>query len=203
MRLGFLRRPPTDGPEGRLRSGDRSAWEQLVAEEYVRVFNLHLRLSGERDAAADLTQETFAAAYGSAHTYRGRCRPTAWLYGVALNCNRNWRRTVGRHEPPVELDEELPDPDPTAEELATLRERCELVHRAVQRLPEVYRRTVALRYFGGLSAAEIAAAEGVDAGTVRWRLHRAMKKLWVMLKDSLAEENEDETGAQGRIHLAP
>ncbi len=203
MRLGFRRRSPRDGPEARLRSRDRSAWEQLVAEEYVRVFNLHLRLTGDRDAASDLTQETFAAAYSSAHTYRGQCRPTAWLHGVALNCNRNRRRTAGRHDPPVQLDEELPDPDPTTEELAALRERRDLVCGAVRRLPEIYRRTVALRYFVGLSAAEIAAAEGVDAGTVRWRLHRATQKLWVMLKGSLVEENEDETGVQGRIHLAP
>jgi RNA polymerase sigma-70 factor (ECF subfamily) len=187
----------------RLTARDGGAWEALVAEEYARVYNLHLRLTGDREVAADLTQETFVSAYLSAHTFGGRSRPTTWLYGVALNCNRNWRRRAGEHEEPEELNEDLTDPEPTAEEIATLRARNDLVCRAVQRLPEVYRRTVALRYFAGLSTAEIADGEQVDEGTVRWRLHRAMGKLWVMLQATLAEENEDETGIQGRIRLAP
>lgn len=188
---------------GHLRSQDQSAWEQLVSDEYARIYNLQLRLTGDAEAAADLAQETFVAAYRSVRNFGGKCRPTTWLYGVALNCSRNWRRNAGRHEPPEELDEDLPDPDPTTEELAALRERRELVCGAVRRLPDIYRRTVALRYFAGLSTVEIAAGEGVEAGTVRWRLHQATKKLWVMLKDSLAEENQDETGVEGRIHLAP
>lgn len=203
MSLNVLRRVTEGSVKRRLKGRDRAAWEGLVASEYVRIFNLHLRLTGDREVAADLTQETFVSAYLSAHTFRGKCRPATWLYGVALNCNRNWRRRAGRHEPPEELDEELPDPDPTAEEIATLRERNDLVCQAVQRLPDVYRRTVALRYFAELSTAEIACGEQVDEGTVRWRLHRAMSKLWVMLKATLAEENQDETGAQGRIQLAP
>ena len=194
----------TDGSAARrLTARDSGAWEALVAEEYAQVFNLHLRLTGDREVAADLTQETFVSAYLSVHTFAGKCRPGTWLYGVALNCNRNWRKTAGRHEPPEELDDDLPDPNPTAEEIATLGERNDLICNAVQRLPEVYRRTVALYYFAGLSTAEIANGEHIDEGTVRWRLHRAMGKLWVMLKATLAEENRNETEAQGRIRLAP
>ena len=187
----------------RLKRRDRAAWEQLVSAEYAGLFNLHLRLSGDPDAAADLTQETFVAAYQGAPGFAERCRPRTWLYGVALNCNRNWWRRAQRHEPPEELADDLPDPEPTAEELAILRERADLVYSAVQRLPEAYRRTVALRYFAGLSGAEIAAGEGVDEGTIRWRLHQALRKLWVMLRPSLGEESGDEPGTDRRIHLAP
>ena len=85
----------------RLKRRDRAAWERLVGEEYARVFNLHLRLASDRETAADLTQETFAAAYGSIDSFRGQCKPATWLYSVALNCNRSWRRAQGRHEPGV------------------------------------------------------------------------------------------------------
>ena len=61
----------------------------------------------------------------------------------------------------------------TAEELAGLRERREQIYDAVRRLPEPYRRTVALRYFAGMSTAEVASGEGVEEGTVRCRLHVA------------------------------
>jgi RNA polymerase sigma-70 factor, ECF subfamily len=187
---------------GRLRRRDQGAWNQLVNAQYARVFSLHLRLTGDRAAAADLTQETFVAAYRSAPSYGGRSRPEAWLYGVAANCSRNWLRRAGHQDPPGELTEELPDPEPTVEELAALKERAEVVQDAVRRLPETYRRTVALRYFAGLSSAEIAAAEGVDDGTVRWRLHQATRKLWVMLKNALGEEDHDGTETDRRLRLA-
>jgi len=70
-----------------------------------------------------------------------------------------------------------------------LRQRADLVTGAVQRLPEAFRRAVALRYYLELPATEIALVEGVAAGTVRWRLHEALRKLWVMLQPSLGKED--------------
>jgi RNA polymerase sigma factor CnrH len=170
-----------------MRARVRSTWDQLIAAEHSRIFNLHLRLTGDREAAADLTQDTFVAAYESADKYTGKGRPEAWLHGVALNCNRNWHRRMGRQEPPDQVDENLADPAPTAEALAQLREQNDLIYDAIRRLPEAYRRVVALRYFAGVPAAEIADSDGVDAGTVRWRLHTALKKLWVMLEPKLGK----------------
>ena len=185
----------TNGTKGQLaaalRRRDPVAWEQLVGDQHARMFNVMLRLTGDHEVAADLTQETFVAAYTSAHTFKGRSQPQAWLYGVALNCHRNWLRQAGRHEPPEELEDDLSDPKPTVEELAQLREQSALIYAAVRRLPDVYRRTVALRYFAGVPAVEIASEEGVDAGTVRWRLHRALQKLWVMLAPEIGKEERE------------
>jgi len=181
----------------RLRRRERAAWDRLVTEQNRRVYNLHLRVTAIPVAAADLTQETFVAAYESIDRFGGRSTVETWLYGVALNCQRDWRRRQGRQEVVGEIEEDLPAADPTVEELALLRQRADVICEAVGRLPEVYRRTVALRYFAGVSAVEIAQVEGVDSGTVRWRLHKAMDKLWVMLQPSLGKEaQEDGTGEQ-------
>lgn len=201
MRL--LKRATEEDPAARLRRRDRATWDQLVNDEHARIFNLHLRLTSDRETAADLTQETFTAAYESAHTFAGKSRPEAWLYGVALNCNRSWRRRAGRQEPADELNDNLPDPQPTIEELAELRERSDLICEAVQRLPEVYRRAIALRYFADVPAVEIAASEGVDAGTIRWRLHEARKRLWAHLQPRIGEEMQDEPGHDRELRLAP
>ncbi len=173
-----------DGLTERLRARDREAWDRLVEDEHSRIFNLHLRLTGDREAAADLTQDSLRAAYESAHGYSGKAAPRAWLYGVALNVNRNWRRSQGRHEPPDEATEELADPEPTAEEMALLRERREMVVAAVRK------------------PAEIAEGEGVEAGTVRWRLHEASKRLWALLGPTLGEENDNGSG-HGELRIAP
>ncbi len=86
--------PPDLGE--RMRRRDRSAWDRLVADEHARLFNLHLRLTDDREAAADLTQDTFVEAWGSAGGYSGEGSPRAWLYGVALNVSRGWLRRQGR-----------------------------------------------------------------------------------------------------------
>ncbi len=173
--------------------------------QYRRIYNLHLRLAPSPEIAADLTQDTFEQAWRSAASFRGQSRPEVWLYGVALNVNRNWWRRQGREEQdePPALDD-LPDPEPTAEELAILRAHGDLVCAAVRRLPEAYRRVVALRYFAGIPAVEIARSEGVEAGTVRWRLHEALRRLWVMLQPTLGKESE-ERGPQlrGNLRFAP
>ncbi len=185
--------PANQSPEMReqLRRRDRPTWNRLVADEHAHLFNLHLRMCGDHEAAADLTQESFTEAYRSAARYSGEGSPRAWLYGVALNVNRNWLRQRGRREPPEQLNEELPNPSPSGEELAILRERRQMVVAAVRELPEVYRRTVALRYFAEMSGPEIAEAEGVEPGTVRWRLHEATKRLWAILQPHLGEECDD------------
>jgi len=110
---------------------------------------------------------------------------------VALNVNHYWLRRSGRGEPPEQVNNELPDLNPSAEELAILRERRQMVVAAVRELPEVYRRTVALRYFAEMSGPEIAQAEGVEPGTIRWRLHEASKRLRAILQPRLGEECDD------------
>lgn len=186
-----------------VRNRDPGAWDRLVASQHRRLFNLHLRLTGDREAAADLTQETFTTAWESADHFAGASRPETWLYGVALNCHRNWRRRTGRREPPDALDDSLPDPSPTADEVVALRQDTQRLYGAVADLPEAYRRAVALRYFGGATSVEIAAVEGVDAGTVRWRLHEAMKQLWRVLQPQAGKEQHNGPAASGRVHLAP
>jgi RNA polymerase sigma-70 factor (ECF subfamily) len=199
--------PPVaeDSPTLRRRFADkdREVWDELVRDEHGRIFNMHLRLIGEREAAADLTQETFAEAWRCAGSYSGDAPPRAWLFGVAANVNRSWLRKQGRRDPEHEVDDTLPDPEPTAEELAILRERKDLVLRAVRELPETYRRTVALRYFGGLTGPEIAETEGVEPGTIRWRIHEANKRLWAMLEPTIGEEGDDEAGQDGELRIAP
>jgi len=171
-----------------LKRRDPWVWEALVASQHRRVYRLMWRLTGDRDVAADLTQETFVAAYRSAHTFNGRSQPEVWLLGVALNCHRSWMRKTCRHEPPEELPPELPDPSPSAEQIAELREQSQAVLEAIRGLPETYRRAVALHYLADVPSVDIARDEGVDPGTVRWRLHRALGMLWAKLAPELGRE---------------
>jgi RNA polymerase sigma-70 factor (ECF subfamily) len=203
MSLNLLGAVPASESAAAVRNRDPGAWDRLVSDQHKRLYNLHLRLTGDRETAADLTQETFTTAWEAADRFAGAACPETWLYGVALNCHRNWRRRTGRREPPDTLDDSLPDPTPTPEDIVALRQDTERLYGAVASLPEAYRRAVALRYFAGATAVEIAATEGVDPGTVRWRLHQAMKQLWRLLQPQAGKEQDNGPAAPGRVHLAP
>lgn len=173
----------------RLQAGDASVWEGLVSEGHARVYNLLLRLTGDREEAADLTQEAFVAAYASAATYRGLSAPLTWVCGIAVNCLRSRRRQTDSVGPMVDLPDDLPDPAPTVEELVELQARNGALRAAVERLPEPYRGTVALHYFAGIPSAEIAAQEAVAEATIRWRLHKGVKQLWLLVRAEMEKED--------------
>jgi len=131
------------------------------------------RLTGDPDTADDLLSQTFLEAARSWEQFRGRSSREAWLFGIARNVvRRDWRRERIRHTEP--LVHEPPVVDSTAneeqEELACMRS-------AIRELPDKLRQTLTLRLTDEMSYEEIAAALGVPIGTVRSRLHEAVRQL--------------------------
>src|SRR3982750_1373506 len=121
MALSLPRMLPVTTTDGELiqraAGGDRSAFE-LLYQRYSRpVFGLALRRLGDRGRAEDAVQETFAAIWRSARSYkpeRGAGAP--WLYAVARNAIAD--RGRARSEPPTEVPETMssePGPDERAE----------------------------------------------------------------------------------------
>ncbi len=125
--------------------------------------------------AADVEQETWAAALAGRPDPGRPLRP--WLRTVLVNVVRMRGRGRGRRRPREEEFEAAREAPPTP---AMLLERAEQERRLAARvvaLDEPYRTTVLRRYQEGMSAEQIAALEGVPAGTVRWRLKTALDRL--------------------------
>ncbi len=125
-------------------------------------------------AADDVVQETYEAALAAPANRHGALRP--WLGGVARNVARmatRGRVRRERREQAVPVHDEVPSPEQLLER-AQLQER---VHRLVIELHEPLRSTLLLRFFEGLSAAEIARAQGIPAATVRSRLKDALDRV--------------------------
>jgi RNA polymerase sigma-70 factor (ECF subfamily) len=153
-------------------SGRPLALEELLAQSsWLR--RLARRLVAGEDAAEDLVQETWLAALRHPPA-DGAARP--WLARVARRLAANFRRGAARrraHEAAAPGAESMLDPLAAAELLDLQRVLAE----AVLRLPEPLRTTVVLRYVHGLDSQAIAQREGAPAGTVRWRLKRALELL--------------------------
>jgi RNA polymerase sigma-70 factor (ECF subfamily) len=164
----------------RVASGDRAAFE-TVYRRYVRsVFGLALRRLGDRGRAEDAVQETFAAVWRSARSYRPERGPAApWLYAVARNAITD--RLRARTETPDELPDRASGEagPPERAESADVAWR---VHRAIEELPEHEREVVELAYWSGYSQSEVAGYLNIPLGTVKTRTRSALARLAGLLE---------------------
>lgn len=159
----------------RTGQGDSAAFDQLYRRFGDAVFRRALRQLRDRTRAEDATQETFAAIWRSASTYKPERGPGApWLFTVARNAVVNQMRVRAPMpiEPPDSIDDE-PGPSEQAE-AATESAR---VHRAVAQLSAEQRAVIELAYWKELSQSEIAEELGIPLGTVKTRTRRALSRL--------------------------
>jgi RNA polymerase sigma-70 factor (ECF subfamily) len=182
-------RPPDDGglSDGdlirRVARRDADAFETLYHRFARPVFGLALRRLGDRMRAEDAVQETFAAVWRSARTYRpDRGAGAPWLYAVARNAIVD--RSRSRSEPPGEAPE-IASSEPGPAERAETAYVSWRVHRALESLPENERDVIELAYYGGLSQSEVAGFLGIPLGTVKTRTRSGLGRLTDLLEGEL------------------
>jgi RNA polymerase sigma-70 factor (ECF subfamily) len=160
-----------------LRAGNEDAVRALYARFARPVFTLGLRLLGSAEAAEELTQDVFLMAWRKAARFDAtRGRLSTWLMTIAHNLAVDrLRHETGVTRPTLVLVEEVPE-TPSAAEDDPLLERDAAV-RALSTLSQAEQRLLARAYFGGLTAREIAEADGTPLGTVKTRLRTALIKL--------------------------
>jgi RNA polymerase sigma-70 factor (ECF subfamily) len=180
--------PSTPGRDLALRHryGDATAFEEVYRRFSEMVFALALRMSGDREVAADLTQETFLRVYRHLGRFRGRSSLKTWIYRVTVNCchSRLRRRSRRKVETPLEYLEEVADERSGPEELALGHDLGRRLATAVGELPVIFREAVLLRDAQGLSYEEISQVLGVRIGTVRSRIARGRERLRRLLEES-------------------
>jgi RNA polymerase sigma-70 factor, ECF subfamily len=178
--------PSDETLAARAAAGDDSAFEELVGRYQARVFRLACRLTSDTDAP-DILQETFLQVYRHLRSFRGESQFGTWVYRIATNAALMHRRARSRR-PAESLDLFLPKFDANGRHVATpaelqvaacadeLLDRQFLAEKArdvIARLPDLYRDAFVLRDLEEMSTADVADALGVDATTVRQRVHRA------------------------------
>lgn len=165
---------------GRAQKGDERAWELLVGRHQEAAFRLAYLKVGDAADAEDVAQEAFVRAFLSLDRFElGRpFRP--WLMAITVNLARNRRRSFGRYLHNLRrLIEREPDPVQLhhyGEDLQSRRE-ARLLWQAVRQLNQIGQEVVYLRYFLEMSEAETADTLDIAPGTVKSRLHRALKQL--------------------------
>jgi RNA polymerase sigma-70 factor (ECF subfamily) len=149
------------------------------------IWRLARRLTRDEEEAFDTTQEIFLRVWKGLPGFRGEARLSTWVFQIAWNYLRAYRRKKGRQMEIVgdtvdgtpRVIDDVPDRAPDPERAAASRELLARVDGALRRLPEHQRVVVWLRDGEDLSYQEIAEVLDVPVGTVRSRLARARDAL--------------------------
>ncbi len=178
----------TDGELAALAIGGRqAAYRALMDRHRGAAFRLARHHCGNDDAALDVTQQSFIAAFAALKRYDGT-RPFAhWLARIVINKAHDWarRRKVRQFFAfalPLEEARGIAEAAPDAERQASDREELEQAMAAITHLPARLKEVLVLRTIEGLSQAEAAGVLGVSEKAVETRLYRARAKLTEILR---------------------
>ncbi len=159
----------------RVHAGDHSAFTELVRATSPALFRVCARILADRDAAADVLQDTYLRAFEALRRgdFAGRAGVLTWLYRIATNASIDaLRRRRVRMRPP-------PPPSPGPYPTDHLDARIALTELAdlLADLPHDQRAVLVLKELEGLTSAEIAGILGISEGAVEQRLLRARTNL--------------------------
>jgi len=177
-----------------IQQGDRKSF-QLLVETYQRmVVNTCLAIVHNKADAEDLAQDVFLEIFRTAENFRGDSKISTWLYRIATNRslnfirNNKWKRflqsieetfTGGRNQASEISDNHGDQPDRNI----TDQQRSDLLHRAIDRLPEKQRIAFTLNKYEELPYQQIAEVMEISLASVESLIHRAKKNLQNQLLD--------------------
>jgi RNA polymerase sigma-70 factor (ECF subfamily) len=166
-----------------LRERDSDLLADLVARYQHRLVRYLLYLTGRREYAGDLAQETWVRVLQRGSQYNGRQRFDPWLFAIARNLAidylRKKRKVVQAASLPDDRDAmlQLPSSGPSPFEAAARSQDAMSLAGRLQILPPLYREALLLRFQEDLSLAEIAQVLGAPVTTVTSRIYRGLAAL--------------------------
>jgi RNA polymerase sigma factor (sigma-70 family) len=151
------------------KKGDRKAQKALFDLYNKAMFNIGVRLLGNTDDAADITQETFIDVFTKIEQFQGTSTFGAWIKRIMINKSINH---LSRRKVHFSLDEN----EPIEHEETSENDQIELMHelnRSILTLPEGCRVIFTLYYFEGYDHQEIATILAISTSTSKSQLSRA------------------------------
>lgn len=174
----------------KILSGDEKAFAEIVKIYLKAIYNFLYRLAGDRDAAEDMTQETFVKAWKNLKKFDQKRSFKTWLFTIAKNTAFDWLKK--KKEIPFSnfTDEEgenwlenVADENILPDEILERKNIAEELDEILQKLPPHYRVILLLRYKEEFSLHEIAEILGEPYNTIKSRHQRGLANLKKFLLD--------------------
>ena len=158
---------------------DAQASEKMYEAYYMRVYSYVVMISGSRELAEEITQETFCRAMTKSASFRREADEVTWLCTIAKNLFYDEKRRQKKTGP---IPEDIEADGKSIEQIAADRDSSFRVHLALHALEEPYREIFELRVFGELGFKNIGTIFGKTENWARVTYHRARLKLQERMK---------------------
>jgi len=191
------------------RDGDDAAFRTLIDRHQGALLRFLIRFLGNRAVADDVFQETFIKVHVSAATFDTSRRFKPWLFTIAANTARDYRRkearrpTVGYSAPISSGGESRPFVDlmaidlPGPEARLDADEQSDRVQGVIDTMPSHLREILLMSYFQKMSYAQVADALEIPLGTVKSRLHSAVAAFGRAWQEATEGDDDNHDGPSG------
>lgn len=175
---------------GRALARDGDAFRTIIKTHNQRLYRIARGVVRNDSEAEDIVQEAYVSAFAHLEAFRGDASLATWLSRIVINEAlgrlRKKRRMVAMPEnPQAEIIRFPLNPSDDPERTMAQRQILELVERATDSLPDIYRMVFVARVIEGLSIEETAELLGVRPETIKTRLHRARALVRKALDDQI------------------
>ncbi len=164
----------------RILAGNTQLYSIIVKRYERPIYNLMYRYSRREQEAADLTQDVFLKAFNKLSTFDCKRRFFSWIYSLAVNRARDWQRNnVVKLRALNELQWEKPTIENGSQQEKNLLagEEINNLYAALEKLPEITREIILLRYKEELPIAELARIFQLSESAVKMRISRGLGKM--------------------------
>lgn len=178
-----------------FQEGDNDAYNEIVRRYKDRLINFVYRYVGSYDDSEDIVQDTLVKVYVSKHLYKEVAKFSTWIYTIAINLAKT--KLIKKQKYKVfsistayddeEKDFDIKDETILPDVEANSKFQEEHIQKALEAIPENYRKLVILRDVEEFSYEEICDMTGLPMGTVKSRINRGREKLQKLLSDIYRE----------------
>jgi RNA polymerase sigma-W factor len=174
-------------------AGDQKAYEDLLKRYKNGIYTMIYQMVKNREETEDLVQETFIKAFNALATFNNNFAFSTWLYKIAFNntidaIRRKKLKTTPLDQPvrckEGEVMHEIRDDSTSPEKSYLFDEKRRFIQKAIDALPDIYRKVIILRHQEERSYEEISAMLKLPVGTVKARIFRAREILKKQLQEA-------------------
>ena len=178
---------PDDGATiAQASAGDENAFREIVDRHGRALYHLAFRITGRREDAEDVVQDTFIRAYRQLGSFEARSSVATWLHRIGVNCAIDLirrRRTLEAPEAPEDLEQRfVPHKAPSTVDLVYDGQITVRVEQAMEALSAKERAAFVMRHFQECSIDEIASTLDMKTEAAKHAVFRAVKKMRVALR---------------------
>ncbi len=160
-----------------VREGDLDKLGLLFEQHHNHLFNFFLRQTRNRQESEDLVQDVFFRILKYRHTYRAEGKFTTWMFSIAHNAKIDYYRKQKHRGDEVEPMDQIMDDGRNPEETLEQENEVSFIQKALAKLSDDKREVLLLSRFQDMRYEDIAKVMGCKVGTIKARVHRALKDL--------------------------